>query len=600
MLFRKSWFTFAAIALGASLIAPPVHSVATEDEQYPSLVSSAVGAHSIEMNEVSGLRDNVSVLVGKDDAGIDRICSSASSAPCNSSKGYYFRAVLEPCSASVTVDCIESVTATSNGVSSNGVFSQFFPLKGVTDFTGSETDGVPNGVAPSMWDFPSVPHAFGSKYQVTVQVTGMKTNGDALKPLRTFFANITPVSVSPVQCTVQGNGHCMDTFYEDSNSGKIRFAGVAADQDAGVRCQNWGENSQCALKHAFPAGVTFGLKVRLRTVPTGWLHGRLNNPTASIVTADGVTTVSISAAPTRVPVAAASANWSALPTNIQAWFDANCPSNCGTRQPGSLSLPGAQRNAMSGPLAYSATSFEQLALWKDFMQDKAYAVPSIWNVRTLSYGEMEKAPACIKDGKGVTGIVSTNSTLYAEGPPAFNSADSTLDYKVAALHYERDGTTPFLGNYSLLLRDDIAKCLYNAPLFAGDSAVTVTAENGTTSTATTSFTQEGGWVKFVASGYTHSSPTLRAKLIPKWPSVKKGKKISGKSIAKTYGVSIPSKAKLTLTVVASSKKVCSVTGTSVVGTKKGTCRVKISVTPAKTKKVPKPKTVSQTVKVVVN
>lgn len=602
MRVRKSWLTIAVIALGVSLIASPVSSVVIEDEQLPSTASSMPGSHSIEINEISGLRDNVSILVGKDAAGVEKMCTSTSAAPCNSESGYWYRAVLEPCSASVTVDCIESVSATLNGSTSNGVFSQFFPLHGVNDFTDGASDGIPNGVAPSLWDFVSVPHAFGTKYEVTVQMVGMKKNGDALKPLRSLYANITPVSIAPVQCDVQGFGHCMDSYYEDAATGKVRFAGVAADQDAGVRCQNWGEDSKCALKHAFPAGVSFDLKLRLRTVPSGWLHGRLNNPTASISTSNGVTNVSISAAPTKVSVAAAESNWAALPANIQNWFDTNC-STCGTRQEGSISLPGPQRNAISSPVAYSASSFEQLALWKDFMKDTAYAVPSIWNVRTLSYGEMEKSPPCIKNGTGVTGIVSTNATLYAEGPPAFNSTDSTLDYKVAALHYERDGTTPFLGQYSLLLREDIAKCLYNAAEFSDTSSVSVQAENGTTATATTSFSTTGGWFKFVASGYTHSAPTIKAKLVPKTvkvASVRKGKKITGKVLAKTYGLSVPAKAKLTLAVIASSKKVCSVSGTSVVGNKKGTCRVKISVTPAKTKKVPKPKTVSQTVKVVVN
>lgn len=599
MRIPKGRFVVSIIVIASLIGGGTASSEAVEDEQIPSPESSAIGMHSVEMNESSGLKDNVSVLVGTDSSGIKRICKSTSSSPCNSGRDYYFRAVLGPCNTSVSVDCVESVSATSNGATTNGVFLRTFPLQGVTDYVDDVNDKIPNGTAPGMWDFPSIPHAFGSQYQVTVSISGAKVNGDTLRPKRTFFANITPVSVSPVACTVAGNGHCMDTFYEDSATGRVEFAGVAADQDAGVRCQNWGENSQCALKHAFPTGVSFTLKVRLRTVPDGWLHGRLTDPTASIVTEKEVTTVTISAAPTKISVAAAAVDWSVLPDPLRAWFDQECSTRCGTRVPESRGLPGPQRNAVSGPTAFSETAFTQLALWRETMKDTAYAIPSVWNVRALSYDEMQKAPDCIKNGTGITGIVSTNSTLYSEGPPAFNSTQSTLDYKVAALHYERDGKTPFLGSYSLLLREDIAQCLYNAMVFSTDSNVSVTAENGVASSATTSFSQSNGWFKFVASGYTHSAPTIQAKLIPTWASVKKGKTLSVKTIAKFYGIQIPKKATVSA-VTKSSKKICVMRGKlSVVGKSKGTCVVKISVKPAKTKKVPKPKTVTKTVKVIV-
>lgn len=573
-------------------------SVSVEDEQIPSPHTSAYGAHGVEMNEISGLRDNVSVLVG---GGGTKICSSTLDPECATSDGYYFRAVLGPCTSTTTVDCIESVNATSGGAASSGVFSRFFPARGVNDYTGSVADGVPDGVSPGLWSFPSVPHSNGTDYQVTVQIIGSKVNGDALRPKRTFFANITPVSIFDTNCNPQFNGRCMDSYYEGIGSNglpAVRFGGVAADQDGGYRCQNWGENSKCALKHAFPADVKFSLKVRLRTAPHGWLHGRMLDPTATITTDSVSTTVVVEAAPVKVPVVAASANWSALPATIQQFFS-TC-TTCGTRRHDNQMDNPTVRNLVSSPLAFKTTSFDQLELWKSFIADTAYAVPSVWNVRTLSDSEMSNAPACVRNGSGVTGVVSTNATLYAEGPPEYDSAQGTLGYKVAAPHFMRDGVTPFMGYYGLLLREDIAECLYGAPDFTAASTVTVSSESGATKAATTKVSRTNGWFRFVASDYTHSAPTVKVKLSPKWPSARAGRALSVKSIARTYALSIPSKASVTTTVSSKSAKVCSVSKGIIVGKRKGTCLLKISVKPAPTKKVPRPKTVSQTVKIVIS
>jgi hypothetical protein len=242
-------------------------------------------------------------------------------------------------------------------------------------------------------------------------------------------------------------------------------------------------------------------------------------------------------------------------------------------------------------------------------------------MRTLSYEEMTKSPKCIAEGTGVTGIVATNATLYSEGPPSFDSATSTLNYKVAAPHFEKDGKTEFKGRYDLILRSDIAKCLYNLDDSPVTSEVAVVDEAGASKTATTSMTQADGWFKFSAVGYTHSAPTVKTKLLqtkaavaapavtvpataPKViakPRVKRGKTITAASIAKTVKLRIPKGAKVVTKISAKSKKVCSLLRANTVkALKKGNCAVSIAVTPKKSKKVPKPKTTRKSVTVVVS
>ena len=208
MLFSpmKRFLTAFVVVVFSAVSLSPVHSVTVEDEQWPSQFRSDISLHGFELNEVSGLRDNVSVLIGSDSTG-QRLCTSVTDTACSSSAGYSFRAVLGPCTTDVTVDCIESVTGTSSsGTAVEGAFKEFFPARGVNDYTGSTADGVPDGRPPSLWTLAGLPHAYGTDYQVTVQVNGAKISGDATKPLRTFFASITPVNIFQTECDVRYNG----------------------------------------------------------------------------------------------------------------------------------------------------------------------------------------------------------------------------------------------------------------------------------------------------------------------------------------------------------------------------------------------------------
>lgn len=139
------------------------------------------------------------------------------------------------------------------------------------------------------------------------------------------------------------------------------------------------------------------------------------------------------------------------------------------------------------------------------------AVPSSWTFRTLQVGGEQERNACLKpDSSGVKGIVTTNATAYSDGPPAF--IDNQLSYTVMAPHFRPDGTTPFQGRYNLVLRSDVARCLYgfsSAPLQA---KIEVVDNNGAQSVAVTSVAESGGWLSLAASGFTFSGPTINVQL----------------------------------------------------------------------------------------
>lgn len=93
--------------------------------------------------------------------------------------------------------------------------------------------------------------------------------------------------------------------------------------------------------------------------------------------------------------------------------------------------------------------------------------------------EASGASQCFTNGtSGITGIVTTNATQYLAGPPKFNSAEQTLEYKVSAPHLMSKGET-FYGSYDLLMRSDVARCVYgfsNAPIKGTISVTTAEGE----------------------------------------------------------------------------------------------------------------------------
>ena len=615
-LTRKKLSIAVVVALVACLVPMAQGASAvpsTEDEQYAAPMTQDRGemVFQIDPNFADDFHDNISVLTAIDSTG-EKFCTSTSDAVCSTANYYQFKAVLGPCTTAVTVDCIESVTGTSaNGTAINGVFKQQFPSSGVTDYTGSPSEGVPSGGTPSLWTMDGLSHGYGNDYEVAVQISGSKVDGDALKPPRSFSAVITPVSIYQTDCDPLTEGaQCRDKWMPDvlpNGRTAKNFWAAGWDEHQGYLCRSWSGDQKCTLQHAFPAGARFTVKVRLSTSPSGWLHGRLQDPIASIVRENNVTTVTVTAGSVKVPTIVGIGQFANLPAPVQESFSKTCfQKRCGTARGQDATdefianNPMTQRQVIQSPSAYSPEAFEQIKLWTDYVGDKAVAMPSIWSVRTLSDGEMQNAPECIKNGVGVTGIVATNASAYSEGPPSFDKETSTLNYKVAAMHYEKDGVTPFNGQYSLVLRSDIAECLYGVTEDSAQSTISVTGEDGAVKAATSAFTLANGWFTFSANGFTHSAPTVKVKLTSttKQGLAKKGTVTSRTALLKIGKLKYPSTSKWLVRV--STPKICKVSGTGVKNLAKGTCKLVVYITPKATKKVPKPKAVSTKISLIVS
>lgn len=218
--------------------------------------------------------------------------------------------------------------------------------------------------------------------------------------------------------------------------------------------------------------------------------------------------------------------------------------------------------------------------------------------------------------------------------PGGNGTAPQLTYGIAAPKYMSNGTTERRGKFYAVLSNTILKDQFSVNADATDSSMASlmniarksdTTKRGSDTIAWTKWTASTNGIagrlvtisdisfsapKFLVTATTTSTSTTTsttsaptsttvAPTTTTTPSVRVGRTISRSTIASTAKISIPAGAKVTLSIGTTSKKYCSLSGTSVRGISKGSCSVTISVTPKATKSVPKPKTTKKTVRIAV-
>jgi len=283
-------------------------------------------------------------------------------------------------------------------------------------------------------------------------------------------------------------------------------------QPSAGRCLWWG--TRCGYRLPFEDGTGFALTFRLDQSVTGWLSGRLDDPTIEVRRATGrLNSVRVTAKPVDVPlVAIAIPDADVTPEIREYWQETfTCPG-------GVPCTSGVVSGESSGP-----NSSEQLRLFGAYLNDTATRVIPTWSISSLSFG---LTSPCLMDSTRLVGLVTTNATVYDAHPPTFTGG--ALRYQVAGLHYLPDGVV-MEGSYDLVMRSDAARCLYgfsNAPVKA---VIQVISEDGTETAATTSVQESSGWLRLSARGFHFSQPTIAVSLSSEEPPsktimCKKGKK----------------------------------------------------------------------------
>jgi len=390
-------------------------------------------------------------------------CDTYTSGDCaEKESAYSLRLYLPQCDSNISSYCIEAL-AVSDGMGGPLVTGKYLGLVDGKTFDGVADRGLPTAVTASRWTVPGVKHSGGSEsYSVKVLVDAFKSGASKELYLFDVTAIVEPFTESK---SVEGQS-----------------------DDA---CTSFKLKEICAKRVDFVEKQRVALTLRLPNTVTGWLNGRLKNASIQIDPVDQkLNRIKVEAEPVVVPEVSVSLT--------KEQFDA---------------LPDPSLFLRQGEIWNSVNAGNPIALeWikqlVGVMKDTASGEHTSWAFSTVGGRQSND---CFNDKTRLIGLVTTNAAVYSPGAPDF--INDFLNYKVGGLHYRPDGKSLNVGTYDLLMRSDVARCLYrftNAPLSA---SVSVVDDSGSEKRVETTFLNEKeGWLHLGAYGFSFSRPTLKVKL----------------------------------------------------------------------------------------
>ena len=493
VVFRRPIIFFTSLVLVmTTLVSGPAKAGRIID---PS--TEALGLLFTENMELTSM---TSAIFGRTDqtSALDwKLCSSVSDPICQAADEVSIIQFFAPCPTKDSVNCISSTWAKSkNGSRTEGVYQRHLPASGTGDFPGEPRMKLPSSKgAGYVVRFPGVEHSGGNdEYLIALrnQPTIWKKSGESVASyeigVQGIVGGITPIEVetgsySPLRVK--------DGYGSDYGMGTTLDGSTCVATDDGI----------CAAARDFPSDFRFGMTIRLSQKLTGWFHGRITTPVISTQSSDGVFQVSIEANPVRVATLDFTVPTSTLSQEIKDMiFNGEEWGASGNNQ-GTRIVTGLEEERAQTLLRLFTPSFE----------DKATRTSEYWTFKTLGDFRDDSVRRCTDQSGLLAGVVTTNALLYSAGPPSFNSSESSLDYKVAAPHFESTGREAS-GTYDLLIRSDVARCIYGFTKAPIRASLEVLSSDGNTKVATTTINDEDGWLSMSAAGFGFSSPILRARI----------------------------------------------------------------------------------------
>ena len=530
----------------AALLAPTLsHAADPVDEQFQSLAMPGANSLGFQANESNFAKGEVSTWFnfttddGTPTGKVTKIsiCNTGTEAGCEFSVYAMYRAVLPACIDAADTNCLSEIMAVdASGKSLKVNTLSTFPTFRYEDFAGDLAQGVPHGSGAVLVSIPEAPHAGGDNYLMKLVVTSNRTpESGGVYGVPSISASMMAVKI--VEGKFQGNRT------ETNTASYLRASGISVRgvtdlapgelPDPRTKDCVMSSTTQCALPYGLPLDVSFGFSARFSFYLTGWLHGRMRDASIKLEKkSDKESLLTVSARPIQVPVVDVVKSIDDLPDSLLAHFAPLDWAGETLRYPLATSAQGTRvdqsektRTGLKNlSFKFINTRFDTGSM-KDFLQwlpiagDKAAALPTQWRVSTMTDRGSGVVQECLNKSNTLAGLVTTNSTMYIDGPPTYDASQGSLDYKVASTHYEADGKTEFKGTYELFMSSSVARCIYkftNAPVKA---SVSVTSENGEPNVATIVVNEKNNWLTLGAYNFTFSSPTVSVKLTQDKPQV---------------------------------------------------------------------------------
>jgi hypothetical protein len=465
------------------------------------------------------------------------ICNTGKETGCEFTVFGMYRAVLPACTGTSDINCLSEITAINAAGKTLKVNTlSTFPLLRYEDFAGDLSQGVPRGSGAVLVSIPEAPHAGGDNYLMKLVVTSTRSQqSGGVYGVPSISASMMAVKI------VEGN--FMGNRTETNTASYLKAQGISVrgfidappgeQPDPRFRACVMSSTKECALPYGLPQDISFGFSARFSFNLTGWLHGRMRDASIKLEKkSEKESLLTVSARPIKVPVLDVVKSVDDLPDSFLTYFTANEWAGETLRYPlatspqGTRLLPSEKNRDGLKALSFKAinTRFDTGSM-KDFLQwlpiagDKAAALPTQWRVSTMTDRGSGVVQECLNQTNTLAGLVTTNATMYLDGPPTYDASQGSLDYKVASTHYEADGKTEFKGSYELLMSSSVARCIYKFTSAPVKASVTVTSENGEPNVATIVVNEKNNWLTLGAYNFTFSSPTVSVKLTQDAPAV---------------------------------------------------------------------------------
>jgi hypothetical protein len=451
-----------------------------------------------------------------------RTCADMKDPLCDDATSLYYNTFLPMCSATITFDCVEKFVARNkDGKELTASLDAIQPTPSLSPYIPNAEKNLVGPGQPLVFAIPGAEHPGGNRYLLSASLIGATPEGEH-RPGQEFGKftpnniQITVEAVDYVQATRAGEyqkGRWV--YYESEKKSALQknpFSTCSVEEDA-----------FCMNKRAFPADLTFQVVLKLRSSTNGWLFGRVQKPNVSISAIPGGERWDLSAAPVRVAQIWEFVPLAQMPASFTQWKVENWDSapsspltDNSTSPPTMVRIPNAlNTGGVEIPIKW-------LNYWMPITGDKATASPGVWSIRNLGPSEMNNSSSCYDSGnsrykeKRVTGMVTSNAMITSAGPPQFDQKEQALIYQVAGPHFEKDGKTLFRGTYDLVMRKDVAQCLYNFSNAPIKATISVINANGEEIVATEQLAERndasGEWITLGKYGFTFSSPKLKVKL----------------------------------------------------------------------------------------
>lgn len=385
--------------------------------------------------------------------------------------------------------CIESFyleTSSSGRVKAEQVTG--FPLG--FGFPSLESLGTPAGSSPSLWRVPGVIHQGGSD----LYVVAVNSSFTVVDGLVVYYGGIS-ASIYPV-VELTGSNYRPATIQLGNLNGDPIWYHDNGEQGSNDGC-TLTTAGKCWARDEFGPGVRAELSVRASNQIAGWLHGRLTSPNISISQFSATQNLfTVNAEPVEVPIMYAETQFSSLSSEEKQLFDHWFARGGFANGKQWLKYP-----------SYEPRSRTLISRFGKSVGEKAAAIKSSWQFNTITNNQAQAS--CFANQTGLVGLVTTNAMAYDQAAPEFR--DGALNYSVAGLHYLPDGRKA-IGVYDLLIRSDVARCLYgftNAPVSAKISVLT---SDGESVVATTQVSERDGWLKLAAYGFTFSEKKIAVRV----------------------------------------------------------------------------------------